>query len=212
MTATTDPSKRSRTARRAAAVLIVASVALASCSSKGGSDEAKDTTTTAEVTSTTEAATTTTEAPSTTAAEPSTTTADGGTTEGYGSLPEGTYQGYFRGLSDGTVEGQAVQVVAFDQVEMLTGDAADQAGREQGLIGEDEHMPNDYLIVDDDDSTILLPVIPDGVVTLLEPGGAVERPGSITEAAEDPDQLYEIEVVVVRDISLITATKAVYLP
>ncbi len=201
----------------AGALAATAIVVLAGCSSDGsdGADEAPSTTA-APVTTTTVGTTTSTAGASTTettaAADTTTTTAPGGAEPTALSLPEGRYQGYFKGLSDGTVEGQAVQVVDFDEVELLTGDAANEAARADGLIGDDESVPNDYYIVDDDPSTVSLPVIPDGVVTLLEPGGAIPRPGSITEAADDPNQLYAIEVIVVRDISLITATEAIYLP
>lgn len=207
----THPSRR----QAAGALMAAAVLGLAACSSDGSDGSAQATSTTAK-TSTTALGSTTTVGASTTdttaAVETTTTTIPAGTEPSALSLPEGRYQGYFKGLSDGTVEGQAVQVVAFDQVELLTGDRANEAARADGLIGDDESVPNDYYIVDDDPSTIDLPVIPDGVVTLLEPGGAIPRPGSIPEAAEDPNQLYAIEVIVVRDISLITATEAIYLP
>ena len=141
-----------------------------------------------------------------------TSTPAGETTEGLGSLPEGIHTGYFTGVSDGMVEGQPVQVVAFDPVELLTGqeaiDAAIAAGdAEPGATSID----NDYYIVNDDTSLLLLPVIPDGVVSVIREGSSEPQPGSIDEAVLLPS-LYEVDIVVVRGISLITATEGVYLP
>ena len=221
MTRGLSPPFRPRLAVVAAAAALA--LPLAACGSDGGSDDASTTTT--EATSTTTASsstagdgTSTTEASSDTTGGGDTSTTvptsgpDGETTEGLGSLPEGLHRGYFTGVSDGMVEGQPVQVVAFDPVELLTGqeaiDAAIAAGdAEPGATSID----NDYYIVNDDTSLMLLPVIPDGVVSVIREGSSEPQPGSIDEAVLLPN-LYEIEIVVVRGISLTTATEGVSLP
>lgn len=64
-------------------------------------------------------------------------------------------------------EGTAGTVtVGVDEAEMLTGDEALAAAREDGAIGEDEELPNDFYIRNPDESTIDLTVSPDVVVTL----------------------------------------------
>lgn len=217
MTRGTAPSTRTRVAALAAAAVLA--LPLAACSSDSGSDDASSTTratstsagssTTAGDRSTTTTTTTTTEASSSSTAggEPG-----GETTAGFGSLPEGLHHGYFTGVSEGMVEGQPVQVVAFDPVELLTGqeaiDAAiDHGDAEPGATSID----NDYYIVNDDTALMLLPVIPDGVVSVIREGSSEPQPGSIDEAVLLPN-VYRVDIVVVRGISLITATEGVYLP
>lgn len=219
---TRGPSHPLRTRLAVVAVAATLALPLAACGSDGGSDDASTTTeatstttvsstTAGDGTSTTEASSDTTGGGDTSTTVP-TSGPDGETTEGLGSLPEGLHVGYFTGVSDGMVEGQPVQVVAFDPVELLTGqeaiDAAIAAGdAEPGATSID----NDYYIVNDDTSLILLPVIPDGVVSVIREGSSEPQPGSIDEAVLLPN-LYEVEIVVVRGISLITATEGVYLP
>ena len=226
----TRPSSPRRTAATTVLVLCLALVA-AACSSKGGSDGASSTT--AAVTSTTASAgssttsttsggsggTSTTSAPTTSTTGASTTSTTsvgtgpgGATTPGLGSLPAGTHYGYLTGVSDGQVEGQQVQVVSFDKVEFLTGDAAVKAAIAHGdAPAGATSIDDDYYIVNDNKLIRLLPVIPDGIVTVLHDGSSEPQEGSIDEAVSTPG-LYKIEVVVVRGVSLITATEAVFLP
>lgn len=221
MTRGTSHPTRTRLAALAAAAVLA--LPLAACSS-GGSDDAS--TTTSKATSTTEASSTTTDAEGSTTTEASSTTtgaddatttvptsgSDGETTEGLGSLPVGLHRGYFTGVSDGMVEGDPVQVVAFDPVELLTGQEAIDAAIARGDAEPGAtSIDNDYYIVNDDTSLILLPVIPDGVVSVIREGSSEPQPGSIDEAVLLPN-LYEIEIVAPRGISLITATEGIYLP
>lgn len=216
------PSIRIRTALLVAVLALA--LGLAACSDKdsdgGSSSDTTATTapgTTADggsTTSTTEgpATTSTSTAPSTTAAVTSTTaatgtTAPGGaTTPGLGTLSEGTHLGYLTGSTEGEVEGQAVEIVSFDPVDLLTGQAAQDAAAAHG-----DEVDNDYYLVNDDKSLIQLPVIPDSQVSILQDGTPTLVAGSVQEAVNQPD-LYEIEVVVVRGVSLITSIKGYFLP
>jgi hypothetical protein len=56
--------------------------------------------------------------------------------------------------------------VAADTAELLNGEEAVAAAREDGVIGADEDLPNDYYIRNPDDSTSEFTVSPDVVVTL----------------------------------------------
>lgn len=56
--------------------------------------------------------------------------------------------------------------VAVDAAEMLTGEDAVTAAREDGVIGADEDLPNDYYIRNPDESTTEFTVSPDVVVAL----------------------------------------------
>lgn len=103
-------------------------------------------------------------------------------------------------------------MVGFDEVELLTGqealDAAIAAGdAEPGATS----LDTDYYLNNPDDTLIQLPVIPDSQIWVLDGGSPDTVPGSIEDAAAF-DGLYEIEVVVVRGVSLITAVEAIYLP
>ena len=208
--------------RLAPLVATVALLALAACSSGGSSSDAtppKATSTTvatgASTTTSTVAASTTstTEAPdSTTSTTVTGTQPDGQTTPGLGSLAEGVHYGYFTGVSDGVVEGQQVQVVAFDKVEFLTGDAAVQAAiahgdAEPGATSIDD----DYYIVNDNTSLRLLPVIPDGVVSVIRDGSPDPVPGSSTRPSPCPTSTRSRSWWCA-GISLITATEGVFLP
>lgn len=220
---TRGPVQPTRTRLAALAAAAVLALPLAACSSDGGSEGA--TTTTSKASTTTAASSSSTADPDTTSTTggSSTTTGggdttvptsgpDGETTEGLGSLSEGIHHGYFTGVSDGMVEGQPVQVVAFDEVELLTGQEAIDAAIAHGDAEPGAtSIDNDYYLVNDDTSLILLPVIPDGVVSVIREGSSEPQPGSIDEAVTLPN-LYKVDIVVVRGISLITATEGVYLP
>jgi hypothetical protein len=73
-----------------------------------------------------------------------------------------TIFGWLRSLenTDGTT------TIAVDPAEMLTGEEAVAAAREDGVIGATEDLPNDFYIRNADVSTIDLAVSPDVVVTL----------------------------------------------
>lgn len=102
---------------------------------------------------------TTTVAPATTATPTTTTTIAATTTTAEMGQ---TMFGWLRSFED---TGAGVYLT-LDEAEMLTGDAAVAAAREDGVIGPDEDLPNDYYISDPDPSTVELMVSPDVVVTL----------------------------------------------
>ena len=204
---------RSRTIRAFALSLTLAAGATVVTACGDDGDKADTTTTTASTgsPSTTAAASTSSTASSTTAAPSTTattaTTGPGGeTTAGLGSLPEGSHYGYFKGISDGKVEGQAVSVVGFDKVDLLTGQEAKDAAEAAG-----ETLDTDYYIRNDNPLVRKLPVIPDSSITVLAESGTGQVPAGIEEAVSTPG-LYKIEVVVVRGVSLITGVEGVYLP
>jgi hypothetical protein len=123
---------------------LVLSVALAAC---GGDDGAGGTATTASPTTTTTTTITTTTSPaSTTTSAPSS---------------EALF-GWVRSFED---IGGAV-IVGVDRAEMLTGAEALAAARQDGFIGADEDLPNDFYIRNPDDATVDLDVSADVVVTL----------------------------------------------
>jgi hypothetical protein len=162
-------------------------------------------------TSTTAASSTTggasTSAPATTGGNGTTPATGPGaeTTAGLGALPEGPHYGYFKGIKMGKVEGQAVSIVGFDKVDLLTGQAAVDAAAAAGKT-----LDTDYYIRNENPLVRQLPVIPDSQVTVLDGGSANQVPSGIDEAVSKPG-LYKIEVVVVRGVSLITAVEGVYL-
>jgi hypothetical protein len=75
------------------------------------------------------ATTTTTSTQPTTTSQPTSTTRPGETIEQFG---------FVRSMTDGTL--------VFDPAEMLNGDEALDAAREDGIIGADEELPNDFYI------------------------------------------------------------------
>ncbi|HEX2575832.1 MAG TPA: hypothetical protein VHK88_05745 [Aquihabitans sp.] len=219
-----------RTPRTAAAAALCALALLAGC---GVDDdgEATATTTTTAAPSTTAAtssttgagtedddATTTTEADDESDDEATTTTeADGSETtttldsEGrdtetstLDTLPDGVHHGYLAGLEEGTVEGQDVQVVIFDEAELLTGQAA---ADEAAARGEE---PSDYYVLNDDQTVKRIAVVPDASVTTLG-GGPDPVPSSVSEVAFQ-DFLFTIDVATVRGVTTISSIEAVYLP
>jgi len=214
----TTTTRRSIPVAVAAALALGALTGLSACGADG---ETSTTTTAAAGSSTTnsstagdDTSTTSTDAdPSTTGATDTSEPGDGGaTTAGLGSLAEGSHTGYFRGISDGMVEGQPVSIVSFDDVEFPTGqeavDAAIAAGdAEPGATSID----NDYYLVNDDETPIDLPVIPDSQVWVLVEGSPETVPAGIEDAVAQPG-IYRIEVVVVRGVSLITGVEGVFVP
>ncbi|WP_426571662.1 hypothetical protein [Aquihabitans sp. McL0605] len=212
---------RSSTLRFGTAAAAVAMAALlAACGSSGG-DQADSTTTTAASTTTADAGTTT----STTDGTTSTSSAAGGTTsttlssEGVDTettkletLPDGKHYGYIAGIENGTVEGQAVQVIIFDKVDFLTGADAVAAAHEDGAIPADQDfVDNDYYIRNQNQTVRRLAVVPDATVTSLSGGSPDPVPSSVTEVAKT-DFLYKIDVGNVRGITTVSSIEGVFLP
>ena len=214
----TTTTRRSIPVAVAAALALGALTGLSACGADG---ETSTTTTAAAGSSTTnsstagdDTSTTSTDAdPSTTGATDTSEPGDGGaTTAGLGSLAEGSHTGYFRGISDGMVEGQPVSIVSFDDIEFLTGqeavDAAIAAGdAEPGATSID----NDYYLVNDEGPPWARPVTPDGRGGGRGGGGPEPVPAGIEDAVAQPG-IYRIEVVVVRGVSLITGVEGVFVP
>lgn len=217
-------------ARRATRTIAIAAtlgaLLLGGCSSSGGSsgDKAATTTTAATsttATSTTSAAVTTTAAAGTTAATsttggPTTTVAggkDGGTPAGLDVLPDGFYYGYFHGVSGGTINGQSVQVLAFDEVQFFTGQAAvDQAHAHHAIPASQDYVDDDYYLLNTNPRIRHLAIVPDAQVTSLKSAGSAEPvPSSPDEVATQP-YLFKIQMQNVRGESTITSVEAVFLP
>jgi hypothetical protein len=96
----------------------------------------------------------------TTRAPETTTTVVAGTTTTAASAGE-TVFGWLRSFeSDGGT------TVGVDPAEMLSGEEAVAAAREDGVIGADEVLPNDFYIRNPEESTMDLTVSPSVVVTL----------------------------------------------
>lgn len=129
--------------------------------------------------------------------------------DGDAAVNDGSHQGFFRSIdADGTVE--------FDAAELLSGDEARDAAREDGEIGEDEDLPNDFYVRDPSAEVVTLAVAADATVELVdcdagcEPA-AVDRDDFLSgesEAFNGPAALYEIEVV---DGEIVSITE-IYLP
>ena len=201
-----------------APLALAAGSLLAACGSSEGS-EATDATTTDATTTT--AAATSTEPESTTTgevAEETTTTlsSEGRDTETseLDTLPDGVHYGYMAGLEDGMVEGQAVQVIIWDEVELLTGDEAVAAAQEDGAIPADQDfVENDYYIRNNNQQVRRLAVVPEAsVTTLAGDGGSTDTiPSSVTDVAMQPF-LFTIDVGNVRGITTVSSIEAVFLP
>lgn len=205
-----------------AALLSAAALAgtlLVGCGASGGSDAADDPATTStaaeEATTTTEAqATTTTEAEAATTTTTESSEGRDTETSELDTLPDGVHYGYIAGLEDGMVEGQAVQVIIWDEVQFLTGDAATAAAKEDGVIPADQDaIENDYYIRNENQTVRRLAVVPDAqVFTLANDGGSPEQvASSVTEVAEQ-EFLFKIDVGNVRDITTVSSIEAVFLP
>ncbi len=207
-----------------AAAVAVLALALAGCGSSDGSDGAAGSTTTAPADSDTTAETTTApEATDTTAADDPTTTVvedttpttedDGGDegrdteTSQLDTLSDGDHIGYIAGVEKGVVEGQDVQVILFDEVEVLTGQAAIDAAAEDGVT-----LDTDYYVRDADATVVSVAVVPEAQVTRLDGGSANQVPASVDEvAAASEDALFSINTSTVREITLINSISGYYL-
>lgn len=138
-----ETSLRLRNRMAAIGVILILTATLAACGDDGGGSTSEP------------PASTTSTATSTTTTQPPETTS---TTAGPG---EDTF-GFVRSF-EATGDATLIQI---DEAEMLSGDEAVAAAREDGVIGDDEDLPNDYYIRNPDDSTIEFSVSPDVVVTL----------------------------------------------
>jgi hypothetical protein len=127
-------------------------------------------------------------------------------------LPDGDHYGYMAGLESGTVEGQAVQVIIFDKVDFLTGEAAVTAAQEDGVIPADQDsIENDYYIRNQNQTVRRLAVVPDAQIFTLAGGGTDQVASSVDEVWNQP-YLFKINVGNVRGITTISSIEAVYLP
>jgi hypothetical protein len=210
---------RTRTWVATMAVATLAALSVAACGTSGGDDKA-DATTTTKAGSTTEQTTTTVDegAPTT---EGTTTTidVDGGNegtdteTSDLDTLPDGVHYGYMAGHETGMVEGQQVEVILFDKVDFLTGQAADDAAHEDGVIPpEQEHIENDYYIRNQNQTIRHLAVVPDASIFTLGPNGSPGQvPSSVNEVVTQ-QYLFKIDVGNVRGITTISSIEGVYIP
>ncbi|MFN8018978.1 MAG: hypothetical protein U0P45_12770 [Acidimicrobiales bacterium] len=207
------PTTRARASGAVAAIALATT--LAACGASGGE---KASTKDASTTTTTEAATTSTtaEATTTTAAQTTTTLSDEGVdteTSELDTLPDGDHYGYMAGHEMGKVEGQDVEVIIWDEVEFLTGDAAVQAAHEDGAIPADQdYVENDYYIRNNNQKVRRLAVVPDASVTTLASDGSTDNvPSSVSEVWKQP-HLFKINVGNVRGITTVSSIDAVWLP
>lgn len=210
------PTNRTRAAGAVAALALA--TALAACGASGGdATSTKDapSTTTTEAKGTT---TTTADAETTTSGAPQTTTtlSDEGVdteTSELDTLPDGDHYGYMAGHEMGKVEGQDVEVIIWDEVELLTGDAAVAAAHEDGAIPADQDfVENDYYIRNNNQKVRRLAVVPDASVTTLASEGSTNTiPSSVSEVWKQPF-LFKINVGNVRGITTVSSIDAVYLP
>jgi hypothetical protein len=207
----------------AAVVLFAAVALLGACGSDGDGDSAATdgeatTTEAADPTSTSadDDGPTTTEPTETTVSDaPSTSLSDEGRdteTSELDTLPDGDHYGYMAGLESGSVEGQAVQVIIFDKVDFLTGEAAVSAAQEDGVIPADQDsIENDYYIRNQNQTVRRLAVVPDASISTLSGGGTEQVASSVDEVWNQP-YLFKINVGNVRGITTISSIEAVYLP
>lgn len=206
-----------RTRSTVAVLALTTAGLLGACGSSSGSDATGTTTAEASTTTTATGGETTTTA----AGGDSTTTAAGGsgettTTENdegvdtetseLDTLPDGDHYVYMAGLEKGKVEGQDVQVLIVDPVEMLTGQAAIDAAAEDGV-----ELDTDYYIRNSDQTVKRIAVVPEASVTSLSGGSPDPVPSSVDEVWQQ-EYLFKIDVGNVRDITTISSIDAVYLP
>jgi hypothetical protein len=204
-----------RTTIAVAALALAGTGLLGACGSSGGSEPAKTT----AATSTTTTAVDTSETTSTPPPSVTTTAAGGGGTtttlsdEGrdtetseLDTLPDGDHYGYMAGLEKGKVEGQDVQVIIWDEVEFLTGQAAVDAAAKDGVT-----LDTDYYVRNQNQTVRRLAVVPDASVTTLQEGTSGSRPSSVDEVWQQ-EYLFKINVGNVRDITTVSSIDAVYLP
>lgn len=99
------------------------------------------------------------ETPTTSTSIPPTTTTGGDSSP---SLEDGEWFGFV------TVDtGGDIPLLVIDPAEMLTGDAAHDAAVDAGVIAEDEDLPNDYFILNTDEEFLVMPMAPDGTISVV---------------------------------------------
>lgn len=201
-------------AATAAALLLLAACGSDSDGATASTTGSSTTAATAEASTTTTAGGT--EAPGTTAAsevdDTTTTTEDseGRDTETseLDNLSDGVHVGHIAGVENGVVEGQDVQVILFDEVQVLTGQEAIDAAAAAG-----ETLEADYYVSDPDASLVRIAVVPEASVTTLDGGSATQVPSSVTDiAAAGEDRLHSIDTSTVRDVTLVNSIEGYYLP
>jgi len=211
-----------RSRRAALAMAAVGALALAACGSSSSDGAATTTTAKRAAASTTDAPSTSTTAgsgTSTTTAVATSTTAPGATTttltgEGRTDVssnldtltPDGDHYGYMAGLEKGTVEGQDVQVILWDEVELLTGQAAVDAAAKDG-----QTLETDYYVRNQNQTIRHLAVVPDASVTSLDGGSPTAVPSSVDEVWKQ-EYLFKINVGTVRGVTTVSGIEGVYLP
>ena len=133
-------------------------------------------------------------------------------------LPDGEHFGFLRAASNGTLE--------FDPADFLTGDAALAAAREEGIIGQDEDLPNDFYISNPETDTVELTVGDSAVFTLIgldQADALVERPVLVDElkslwsGSADSSRLYgfvpgDLPMTVTLSDGLVVSAAQEYLP
>lgn len=116
--------------------------------------------------------------------------------------------------------------VTIDPARMLTGEQARAAAAEDGVIGPNEDLPNDFYIVNPDPGSTSVDVDPDATVTVLafdSAGAMVESPIGLSDLAaafrgEDPGvEIYglvpgEFPVTVVIENGTVQSIEQTYLP
>lgn len=210
--------RRTRTLASAALSLTLAT-SLIACGSDGDDVATDDAASTTVAESTAPTTAPTTDADTTTTVDDASTTIPDDSLEGVDTetsvldtLPDGVHHGYIAGLETGTVEGQSVQVIIFDPVELLTGDAATQAAIEDGVLGPDEGpIPNDVYVRNEVQTVIRLAVVPEAQVSTLSGGGPDLVPSSVDEVWRQT-YLFRIDAQNVRGITTLSSIEAVYLP
>ena len=206
-------STRTRTGAAAAALALSTTSLLAACGSSGGSEPTattadKTTTTAADTSETTSTPMDTTTTAASDGGETTTTESSEGVdteTSQLDTLSDGDHYVYMAGLEQGKVEGQDVQVLIVDPVEMLTGQAAVDAAAEDGVT-----LDTDYYIRNSEQTVKRIAVVPEASVTSLSGGSADPVPSSVDEVWQQ-EHLFKINVGNVRGITTISSIDAVYL-
>lgn len=209
-----DARPRGRTTRRIATGTAAATMSLALLVAGCGSEGSDGAATSGESTTTaaTETTAATTDETTSTEADESPTTSPEDNSEGtdtetsvLDTLPDGDHYVFMAGLEDGMVEGQEVQVVIVDQVELLTGQEAIDAAAQDG-----ETLDTDYYVRNTDQTVKRIAVVPEAQVTTLDGGTANTVPSSVSEVWNQP-HLFKINVGNVRGITTISSIEPVYL-
>ena len=92
--------------------------------------------------------------------------------------PAGEQFGYIRSVS---TAGPAA-TLAFDEAELLTGEEAQRAAEEDGIVQPGEPVPNDYYIRNQDKTTQTLPIATDAKITARRcPLCRKGRPGDLED-------------------------------